>query len=67
MMWIWVLVVIVLIAVLIPFFNRSRRAETQPPTSSGSGKSSLKILEERYARDEIDREEFEQKRRDLQR
>lgn len=39
-------------------------------TGSGSGsppaaKTPLQILEERYARGEIDRDEFEQKKRDL--
>lgn len=31
------------------------------------GKTPLEILQERYARGEIEREEFEQKRRDLER
>jgi len=33
--------------------------------SSGVSKTARQILEERYARGEIDREELEQKRRDL--
>ena len=59
MMWIWILLVIVLIVLLVPLFNRSRGAQAQPPTSSGSQKSAVEILEDRYARGEIDREEFE--------
>ena len=67
MMWIWVLLAIVFIALLVPLLNRSRGAQTQPPTSSGSQKSAVEILEDRYARGEIEREEFEQKRRELRR
>ena len=38
----------------------------QPPAGGGShAKTPLEILQERYARVEIDREEYEQKRRDL--
>ena len=40
---------------------------TQSPTSrSPDNKTPLEIVQERYARGEIDREEYEQKKRDLQ-
>jgi len=39
----------------------SRRASKE----SGLGKSALEILGQRYARGEIDREEFGQKKKDL--
>ena len=67
MMWMWVLFAIVFIVLLVPLFNRSRGAQTQHPTSTGGQQSAVEILEDRYARGEIDREEFEQKRRTLQR
>lgn len=67
MMWIWVLLAIVFIALLVPLFNRSRGAQTKPPTSSGNQKSAIEILEDRYARGEIERDEYEQMRQQLRR
>ena len=36
------------------------------PSRSSRDKSAMEIVQERYARGEIDREEYEQKRRDLE-
>ncbi|ADE14829.1 conserved hypothetical protein [Nitrosococcus halophilus Nc 4] len=60
MLLFWILVILGVIA-LVKWLvstssNRDRRV----------GKTALEILKERYARGEIDREEFEQKKRDLQ-
>ena len=58
-MWIfWILIIIVLVW-FVAFTTRRNN------DSSGNEKSALDILKERYARGEIDREEFEQKRKDL--
>ncbi len=59
--------VIAAVAVLIKFFTGSRTfglGEKEKPGEKE--KSPLDILKERYARGEIEREEFEQKKRDLQ-
>jgi putative membrane protein len=53
----WVLVVLVVV-LLIRSASSSRRSEPTPKTP-------LEILKERYARSEIDREEYEEKKRDL--
>jgi len=59
MMWIfWILIIIALVW----FVAFATRRES---SSSESGKSAQDILKERYARGEIEREEFEQKRKDL--
>jgi putative membrane protein len=56
----WILVVVGLVVLVKWMLDQSS-------TGKGArGKSPLEILRERYARGEINREEFEQKRRDLE-
>ena len=55
----WILIIVVIVAAV----------KWLAYGSSGSGrrdKTALDILKERYARGEVNREEFEQKRRDLE-
>jgi putative membrane protein len=60
MMWIfWIL----LIGILAGFVVFAARGASN---RSGQEKSALEILKERYARGEIDREEFAQKKQDLE-
>lgn len=59
MMWIfWILIIVVLVWFVAIATRRGG-------TSTGNDKTALEILKERYARGEIDRDEFEQKQKDL--
>ena len=58
MLLFWVLVILGIV-VLVRWMGRGTSPELPP------GKTALDILKERYARGEIEREEFEQKKRDL--
>ena len=58
MLLFWVLVILGIV-VLVRWLGRGTSPELPP------GKTALDILKERYARGEIEREEFEQKKRDL--
>lgn len=61
-MWIfWILVIVAIIWMIKSFAGNSDKNNGQEKAS----KSAEEILKERYARGEIDREEFEQKRKDL--
>jgi len=57
----WVLVIVGLVY-LIKWLARSSRGEAQVPRA---GSNALEILKERYARGEIEKAEFEEKKRDL--
>lgn len=54
------LVIIIGIVWAIKYFTGQNRSN-----SSSSGETALDILKKRYARGEIDREEFEQKKKEL--
>ena len=56
----WVLVIAAIFGVVFWAGPRAWRSERD-----AQSKSAIEILEERYARGEIGREEYEQKRRDL--
>jgi len=55
----WALIIVGIFA-LVKWLSSSNANTSLPPH-----KTALEILEERYARGEIDREEFEQKKHDL--
>lgn len=65
MLLFWVLL-IVAVVVLVRWLTATGPFSRQPPHDA-PGPGALDILAQRYARGEIDRDEFEQKRRDLER
>jgi putative membrane protein len=60
----WVLV-ITLVVLAIRWLIRQDRGSRLPPDGSGTGGDPLDILRSRYARGEIDDEEYERRRRML--
>ncbi len=60
MMWLFWILLIVLILWLVKTGMNSSESQR------GKGKSALEILQERYARGEIDHDEFERMRKDLE-
>jgi len=66
MIILWVLIVVGLVAVIRYLWLRSRDGSAGGNSRvSRSPESAVEILKQRYARGEIDKEEFEQKKRDL--
>lgn len=65
--WAWLVVWVLFLAVLVVGVVYLVRALSDRDAGSGrSASSALQILEERFARGEIDREEFEERRRTLE-
>lgn len=58
MLLFWALVILVIVVLAKSLLSRSK--SERPP------KTARQILDERYARGDIDRDEFEQKKRDMQ-
>jgi putative membrane protein len=56
----WVVIIAAVVILVKGFFGGSGQGDKP------GGKSALDVLKERYARGEIGREEFEQKKRDLE-
>lgn len=63
-LFIWVLLLIALI-LIVKWLFQSIGSKEQGETQKGQPDRALNILKERYARGEIDREEFDQKKQDL--
>lgn len=62
--WAMVIIWVVLLAALVYIVTRTARPETHP-RSAAAPESPLDVLKKRYARGEISKEEFEEKKRDL--
>ena len=61
-MWIILVVIIVAVIFIARGYGNPAKKGSEPPVESA-----LEVLERRYARGEISREEFEEKKRDLTR
>ena len=60
--WWWIIGLIIVVAIV---WMVVKSMNTNSNANLPSGKSALDILKERYARGEIDKEEFEERRKDL--
>lgn len=62
----WVLITAAIVALIKWLFNQSRGTnDRERPFGSVQNRSALDILKERYVKGEIDKKEFEDKKRDL--
>lgn len=66
MLLLWAVLIVAVVA-LVRWLTATVASTPAEPPPGVPGPSALDILAQRYARGEIEREEFEQKRRDLER
>ena len=59
-MWIiWIIIIVAVILLAKGYFSPAKKV------SESTGESAMNVLEKRYARGEVSKEEFEDKKRDL--
>jgi putative membrane protein len=66
MILLWVLIVLGIVGLLRWLMRESQGGREQDRRGLSRDKTPLEIVQERYARGEIDREEYEQMKRDLE-
>jgi len=59
----WILIIVGAVLFIVWLVNQTGGVAYSSP--AGTGKSAMDILKERYARGEIDKQEFEEKKKDL--
>jgi uncharacterized membrane protein len=67
MSWIVVIVAILLVAVFISAITATRRPRRLPPEHTDADTPAVRNLEDKYARGDIEREEFERRMREIER
>jgi putative membrane protein len=55
--WFWIILLVVIVILVLNLMGKQEK--------TSESKSAMDILKERYAKGEIDKEEFDQKRKDL--
>jgi len=61
----WILILIGIVLLIVWLGNQASGTSFSGPAATSGGKTAIEILKERYARGEIDKQEFEEKKRDL--
>lgn len=64
--WFFMLIFWILVIWLIVWFaNKSKTVSSDKQTNPNSNKTAIEILDERYARGEISKKEYDEKKRDI--